>query len=275
MGKLCYLFLVSCLIGFALPTFADTTPDGQPILYCPHHVECSTDGKISSCHLSDNLYETWGAPESIGRVIKGVYELKIVDAAYQNDSLTRCGTFDARCIYTSIDNYGMEHMIMLRVNGCYTEKNNNSFQALIVPMSQWSVSWGTQAECLSNNPKTCPLIESPEITYLSQYPGTTRGSDGQGFYWNNETALPNEISYYKLLDLCGATTVCEVNIGKYSNVEHKFELTGMVTLNLMTPDIVKIDHIDTDVSSPCTLKKKEPFNTIYCEPKKLIGATNE
>ncbi len=53
-----------CLIGFSLPAFADTTPDGQPILYCPQTVECDllAFNPVAGCHLSDNPYEMWGSP---------------------------------------------------------------------------------------------------------------------------------------------------------------------------------------------------------------------
>lgn len=71
-------FLILYFSSFTLPAFSETLLDGQPVLYCPNHIECAADGKLESCHLSDNQYEFWGNPGNRGRVVKGIYRLKEV-----------------------------------------------------------------------------------------------------------------------------------------------------------------------------------------------------
>ncbi|WP_131779197.1 hypothetical protein [Legionella bozemanae] len=255
------IFTLFCLIGFSLPVFADTTPDGRPVLYCPDHIDCSFDGKLDSCHMSDNPYGTWRIYTNEGRVTKGTYRLKNVKSSYQifypgdNPDPTVCS-------YSKIDDRGIEKLIRVKIKGVWSSEDYspNFFEAFLSHISAWSIR-GWDAECFSDNPQICPFVELPEIALISLVKG--KGYPGRLFYWS-ETQSAEILSYQMLLNLCGPTTACKINIGEVDGLN--FKNNGIVTLNIMRPDIVTVVDLYTSPSSPCTLKKKEPFNTIYCEP---------
>ncbi|MCW8471488.1 hypothetical protein OQJ19_12645 [Fluoribacter gormanii] len=263
------IFSVVCLIGFTLPVLADTTPDGRPILYCPNQIECNQDRKLDSCHMSNNPFSVWRITSNEGLVVKGIYKLKHVISLYQVGGSPQHTSYTF-CKYNLIDNQQIEKFITVNLKFLTEDKKKkdyvpNSFEASLSGVAQWSVI-GWNAECLSDNPKSCPLVEFPEIAL-----DDTDVVWGRVFYWNKNGGFASGVlSYEKLLDLCGATNVCKINIGEHDGQDRdgtmKFKHNGVVTLNILRPDIVTIVSIDTAATSSCTLKKKEPFNTIYCEP---------
>ena len=261
-----YKYIVIVLTFLSSVTLADTTQNGQPILYCPHHIECFTDGKLDSCLLSDNFSEAWLNPTNFGRVIKGKYNLKKVNSIYQQSTPYSYWT---RCNYSMTDSHGVEKLMEVGIKaGSNGPENNeymfNHFEVYLSNISSWSVS-GWDAECFSNDPHACPLIEHPEITYIA----TDKDMNDRGqLYWNESEYGTSTIFYDRLLDICGATSICKINIGKFDYKARKYERYGTVTLDIALPDVVKIVNIDTAPLSTCIIKKKEPFNTIYCDPKK-------
>ena len=252
-----------CFFCFSLPSFSDTTPDGQSILYCPQEIQCMVSGKIDTCYVSDDPYEIWGRgyPYNEGRIVKGVYKFKKAFSSYQKDQPDNRPIAD--CLYSNTDKLGVERLMQLYYGGGYY------FEAFLNITSQWSVL-GYNAECLTNNPQLCPFVEFPEISYFSE-----KNKYGYFKIYYNESN-PNyylpQLSYNQLLSACGATSVCKIDVAISTDQSggsqgDKINI-GTVTVDISKPDFVKIVNIDTFPSSDCTLKKKEPFNTIYCEPKK-------
>lgn len=255
------ILFVLCFIGLSLPVFSETTQDGQHILYCPHHIDCSVDGKLESCHMSDNQYGVWENPWNNGRVGKGIYSLKKVVSKYQLELFND----ETICQYSLDDHQGIEKLMTVMIKGAgdgnYTP---NIFNAFLGNSSQWSVT-GWHADCLSSDPKLCPLVETPEIAYWSQ------SSENTYMYVSGGVFSQSTLSYNRLLSVCGASSICYVDIGEFENDTpegRKFKLSGSVRVDLSLPDIINIVSISTIPTSPCIYKKKEPFNTIYCEAKK-------
>lgn len=259
------------LTVFSSDVFADMTPNSQPILYCPHHIECTMDGKLESCLLSDNDYGVWGKPFNTGRVVKGIYTLKNATASYQTRDAGTNGNPNgqlASCNYSMISSQRVEKLMTVYISHQQVVSENYYspvfFEAFLSSDSQWSVS-GEKADCISDNPKSCPLTEIPEISLNYRIIGS---NINRSFYWEDNSHLntviirSNRISYDGLLSLCGATTSCKVNIGE-NNREHT--PNGVITLDISQPDVVKVVYIQTDKSSSCILKKATRFNTIICE----------
>lgn len=272
-------FLMFYLIGFSLPVFAETMSDSKPILTCPQEIQCMVNGKIDTCYVSDDPYEIWNSRyiNNYGRILKGIYKFKkSVSYFYQSGYMAKhsksskaksLGTdFPDMCLYTNTDSLGVERLIGL--NAIYS-----FFEPFLNTTSQWSVVGvgedTYESSCLSNSPQECPLVEIPEISYKSE-----KNKYGGFKYYrdeNNPNYWANMVVYSDLLSTCGATSVCKIDVGvSTENCSGGCNKTtiGTVTVDISKPDFVKIVNIDTAPLSDCVLKKKEPFNTIYCEPKK-------
>lgn len=253
------LLLVSSVFGIASPSFAYTTTDDRPIIYCPQHIECTAERKLDSCKLSDNKYGIWSIGGAEGRVANGIYKLKSVDSLYQYDGYngTDLNTVSS-CNYSLIDNQGTEKIIHAYpiMNGGY----HIIFDALLTKMSQWTVS-GWNAKCLAHKILECPLTEVPEIMYLpSDYDKQVSFK-----YYDNSSQdnYAGRLLYNQLLYTCGATSLCKIDVA----IGWQRVYAGSLTVDISKADFVKIVSLDTDPSSNCILKKKEPFNVIYCDPQ--------
>lgn len=273
MKKLKYL--ICCFIVFSLPGFAASTIDNKPILTCPRTVECDLDpskGASNQCHLSDNPYKMWGKPYSGGMHLnKGSYKLKKV--------LFDRGQYWPVCQYFLNEKQPSPISVSILNGGTAGDGStavldgySNQFKAISTDFSKWSGS-STNDVCLSNNPSECPLVEIPEVAIarIGQSP-TLRFYFIENDGWETKCITFSVLQYKDLYNRCGATSSCTLNIGTCYDYmpEHPFSY-GTVTLDISNPDSIKIDSIDTDSSivNLYTLKKLEPFNTIYLENKIL------
>ncbi len=262
------IFLVLCLIGIPFSTFAITTSNNQPIVNCPRNITCATEGQASSCKISDNSYEIWREhPYESNLIIKGTYRLYMVKSGYKHSR----GQF---CIYSIYDDHNIWKSVTLypkdydplrggwKYGSTKLIANFTDSSSWINPQEFQGEAFCESAQDQPLNPKACPLVEEPRLLY-----SPAEKSDPAGFYYGNSFNLI-EIDYNTLLSTCGATTVCKINVGNYYLYKDKYYLDqnyGTVTVDTMVPDVLTINNLKTDNDSPCTLKKKEPFNTIYCE----------
>ncbi len=265
MKKLTFFLLLGLHAIYSI-AFAGDSPN-LSLVYCPHEIQCMDNGKVESCHLSDNSYELWNATNMRygGRIVKGVYKFKQAYSYYQNDSIKSQSVinqnpgFSYPCLYQNIGNDGVERLI-----GIFA-KNFVSLEPVLSSASnQWTVV-GYQANCFSNSPLLCPLTEQPEISLLS-LSGLNEFAFKYYLNENNPNYYGVQATYDRLLSICGATSICKIEVGKSDGISRYINI-GSVTVDLSRPDIVHIIGVDTIASSSCTLKKKEPFNVIYCETK--------
>ncbi|WP_133128539.1 hypothetical protein [Legionella nagasakiensis] len=274
-------FLIFCLISFSIPAIAKKTSEGQTILSCPKEIQCMINGKVNTCYVSDDPYKVWatGLLTNYGRIVKGIYKFKKSFSPFYEhghmvklDSIKSMSTdiYDT-CQYSNTDTQGVERLIGL------SPGYNYHFEPFLNTLNQWSI-FGTyndgddsyESDCLSDNPLLCPLVENPEIGYLSE-------KNKYGYFKiyhneNNPNYWSSLVTYNQLLSTCGATTKCKIDVATSTeqcggSCMDKINI-GTVTVDISKPDFVKIVNVNTLSSSDCTLKKKEPFNTIYCEPKK-------
>ncbi|MDP3559302.1 MAG: hypothetical protein Q8R79_02995 [Legionellaceae bacterium] len=275
------IFLVLYLIGFTLPSFAETMPDGQIILNCPKEIQCMVDNIIDTCYLHDNSYEIWDRTSlhNYGHTVKGLYKFKgSFSFFYQRGHVAKhsesaqtnglTSSIRDNCIYSNTDNLGVERLIGLNPRYGFLEPFLNA-------TSQWSivgiVEDSYESTCLSENPSLCPLMKTPGITYIAN-------KNNPGYFKcyydeNNPNHYDTEASYSNLLSTCGVTSGCKIDVA-IPDGGWPYKKIGTVTVDITIPNFVKIVSIDTEPSSNCTLKKKDPFNAIYCEPKKKSGVIN-
>ena len=279
------VFLVFCLIGLPLLTFANTTPDDKPIVNCPKEIQCMVNGKIDKCYVSEDPYGIWssGQTANYGRVIKGIYKFKkAFSFNYQYGYMTAnkkvakgasTEIYDT-CQYSNTDSLGVERLIGLSTRLTFIEPFLNL-------TNQWSVVGisgdGYESSCLSFDPQLCPFVELPVISYISE-------KNKYGFFKHyydelNPNYYSNPIFYNQLLSNCGATSLCRIDVAistdqSSGSAGGKINI-GTITVDITKPDFVKIVNIDNVSSSDCILKKKEPFNAIYCEPKKKTSVVNQ
>ncbi|WP_133134344.1 hypothetical protein [Legionella santicrucis] len=228
---------------------------------------------MRNCELSDNIYGVWGKPEYFSgnpRLITGIYKLEEVVGLG-----THSGWGSPECHYRIHEKQPMPIIVSINTqfeNNPANTYYRNIFTAYQSELSGWSGE-GREKKCLSDNPIVCPIVETPEISMLFQYE-----MQSIMFYFPQDNAggfEPNfgrthTLSYEKLHEICGATSNCIIDIGSCDQQDDHCSSWGTVSLDISTPNIVKIDQINTSPLgiSQCTFKKKEPFNTIYCDFKK-------
>ncbi|HEN5567385.1 TPA: hypothetical protein U6344_003111, partial [Legionella pneumophila] len=203
------IFLIFYLTSFSFPTFAEKTPDGQTILFCPDIVECDSTS-VKSCHLSNNPHEIWGDPSYSyynGKLMKGIYKLKEV-LLYNMDGwphgFPKCHYYinekQPSPIVVSFGEYDSNKKYNYR----------NYFTLFLSESSKWDIDGN--ARCLSDNPLSCPMIEAPEIATLNNV--------NYSFYYLNENSdwepnfiYRNQLSYDQLFKICGSTSSCIIDMG--------------------------------------------------------------
>lgn len=272
-----FIYLILGLIGLSFPAFAETTSDGRTIVNCPKEVQCMVNGKIETCYASDDPYKIWegGYTRNYGRIVKGVYKYKKSYSrwyewgyveAYKNSAKANSSAtdFGDECLYSYTDDLGVERLIGLN-------SNVTRLSPFLDTTSLWSIIGSDtdayDGNCLSNNPQLCPLAEIQGISYKSE-----KEKYGSFKYYYNETnpnSYSSQLDYKQLLLTCGATSVCKIDVAIRKDMStYLFTNVGTLTIDISKPNLVKIVGVDTDTSSDCTLKKKEHFNIIYCEPKR-------
>jgi len=278
--KYLLLYLLTC----SMPVLAETTPEGLPILYCPDTVECMDSGEINRCYVSEDPYQLWGSGQTVkksyGDIVKGVYKFKkAFSLNYQNGDMGARKSVSPKlydmCQYSNTDNLGVERLIGL--NAKYT-----IFEPFLNITNQWSIAGiahgNYESNCLFNSARLCPLVELPEISYISEK--NEYGLFGICGNKYDPDCYKSQLNYNQLLSTCGATSVCKIDVfnSHIKDYMQRYEAYfGTVTVDVSSPDLVKIINIDTsqNSSSNCTLKRKEPFNAIYCEPKKKTDAASQ
>lgn len=246
--------------------------DNQPI-YCPNEVICELDGEIDSCHVSDDPYSIWFVTDnySWGSNIKGIYKfnssnpvpihlmLSLTKSTLKSNPLIeRIGT----CRYTIIDSLGNEKDIT-------AFEWPNFFTPLLGPETKWeSVIMGDDPipwpSCVSNDPKLCPLAVIPALVYDNSY------SNDVGYFQpiNSPIEYQSRFFYSELVSICGESLICTLNIIRQDTKDtHRYILAGSVTVDISTPNEIKIIQLQTDLNSTCILKRKDAFDRIYCDPK--------
>lgn len=243
------------------------------IIYCPNEIKCEADGDISSCQVSDNPQNIWFVTSnwSWDPNIKGIYRFNSsnpfpfsgvitkLKSIFKNKKLIEgFGT----CRYTIIDTLGNEKDITAQENRVF-------FTALLGSETKWEVvnnndnTFSIQ-NCISNDPKLCPLVLVPTLTY------ETKNNDWAYFqYENRPITYADHLFYFDLISMCNEPSSCKFSIMKEDpDNRGKHILTGSVTVDISILNEINIINLETDPNSHCTLKKREPFNLIYCDPNK-------
>jgi len=260
-----FLFII-----FSKSVYADNTPYGQPILYCPQLIECTRADDLTSCSLSDNESDMWrNAPLNGGQIAEGTYTLKKVESVYQSTKIRPIPT----CTYSYTDVQNVEKLLSITIK---TKENTNdewdyypiSITAYLGKTSMWNI-YGENASCISENPLWCPLVQAPEIAYLNNpRPSILFGL----FYSDNHLDGKKMFTYQELINRCGPSSSCKLKVGLVDWFEYNlYTRTGTMILNLQSPDIITVVSLKTSSISPCTLKQKGALNLIYCEPTKVPG----
>lgn len=87
-----------------------------------------------------------------------------------------------------------------------------------------------------------------------------------------------QVGYKQLLATGGTTSVGKIDAAirrSSGSCGEDMIKIGSVTIDISKPNLVRIVHLDTDSSSDCSLRKKERFNIIYCEPKRKSSVSVE
>lgn len=253
-------FLIICFVGSFFSAYAEKTSDDQVILVCPKTVECDSNN-ISTCSLSDNPYDFWNKPIYNGKLIKGTYRLR--EVTYSEYKIPVCN-------YFIHDRQPMPIKVSYDINTPWKRKYNyiNYFTPLRTDSSKWNGDSIYNYKCSSDSPSLCPLVEAPEIVTLNTvglwfyYPINSYSEFGQNF------KIFHRLNYEQLQKICGINSSCIIDVGNCDQLGDDCLHLGTVNLDLSTLNIVRVDQVTNDSSNLlCALKKKEPFNTIYCEPK--------
>ena len=232
----------------------------QSILLCPRYVEC-TDTNIRSCHISDDQYNIWVKPNYQGqKLLKGVYKFK---EAIANGDMPGWPI----CKYYLNDNQPFPITVGMEYDPERKYNLITSFQPLISEKSRWKFIENNPINCIAEDVHHCSFIEAPEIT-------TINGVQMRFYFpnpnneWEPNYIVSSRLSYEELYKICGVTSNCMVQIGECGVIGDFCNLFGEVDLDISNPQHVKINQLITNPLSPrsCTLKKREPFNTIVCEP---------
>jgi len=76
----------------------------------------------------------------------------------------------------------------------------------------------------------------------------------------------NLMKYGNLVEFCGTSPRCELEVETYSMPQDRFFIAGNIVLDLTIPNIIKVVNVSLGKNSACYLqKRKESFNTIYCK----------
>ncbi|HDO8025964.1 TPA: hypothetical protein P5J54_002061 [Legionella pneumophila] len=257
-----------CLYSLSLPVYSESTPDGQPILYCPNSVKC--DFKLygtERCRVMDNPSEVWGGYTFSGpKLLEGIYKFKRVEVSAEKRPV---------CKYYLNDKQPAPLDISLNdPNSNYpttTTRYINKFNPFLAEGTSWT---GTNfgMSCSSNDPKHCPLTEEPEITVTSNgsksFDMVFYFASGNDSEWEPKFKSSSILSYNELYDLCGSTSECIIDIGESSACRDGFDCLqlGTVSLDLSNPNVVKINKTTSSIPYLSIMQKK-PFNTLYSELK--------
>lgn len=249
MKKIAYISLILCCYMLSSIAITYGAQDNH-ILFCPQQVVCSEEGQLKSCNPTDTPYpEYWFIQSSEGDIVKGVYNLKKVTSSYQSPELHG----ESKCQYNNIEN-GIERLITVQQTGV------NAFEAFYDKTTQWNIV-GYNAECLSNNPQSCLLIEKPELVF------TSNGQWAADFYTVDkpQTPIPPPMSYDAAVSACNNMKQCELRVHTKS-VQGGFD-AGSIVIDLTNNNIIKVVKVTPRADALCIIEKKEPFNTIYCVKK--------
>lgn len=244
MNKTTATLLIIISLFFPIFAYPDTTPDEQPTLYCPQQINCTVDGQLDSCEIEGDTAKYWmfGPDANNGRIVKGIYNFKSVDAKYE---IPIIDYREPVCQYTNQEE-NIERLIKLDKAAI-----QNKFMASPSSSTQWSIV-GYQGSCISNDPKQCPLTESPELVF--DYNGVSAF-----FYLEASHIAINYLSYESALEACGNISNCEMSVKtRYPN---GFD-AGSVVIDVTESNVIKVVSITSSASSPYKLEKEDPFNTI-------------
>lgn len=246
MKKICFIYSIVILSVFSSVSLADNTQYPPAILYCPFKIICSINNKLDSCNIEGNLFQYWKIVANEGKVIKGTYNLKKVESKYQFPEIIG----EVFCQYNNIEN-GIERLINV------WKFVPNNFEAYYTKTTKWNII-GYQAECFSDNPQSCPLIEKPELIF------TTNGYWTADFYTKNNPYIPIRVpmTYEAAVSACGSISQCEINVHTKS-AQGGFN-AGYVIIDLTINDFIKIVKVSPTTGANCKIEKIEPFNTINC-----------
>jgi hypothetical protein len=236
------MFVLSCQ---AYSHYPDKTPDGKNLIYCPQHIECLKDDDIDSCNVSDDKYKVWSQPEAFSSVTKGVY-------SFLKANVDPFG--DNTCNYQSLLPHVRKTIHVYPIeSGLFKPSLWN------LEFSDWYF-YDNEAICESEEAIYCPWETSLQALRLSEN-GTTTNLN---FSINNRD-YGRSFTYDQILDACGATSLCYVDIVSMKNIQ------GSLRVDTTMPDTINIVNISMTPESSCTFKRKEPFNTIYCDSNQKIS----
>ncbi|HAT3877925.1 hypothetical protein [Legionella brunensis] len=260
------------LLFFLISTTVFANPINQKLtVHCPKSVECNDnpyDGYYR-CHASNDEYNMWGVPE-YGSIYypSGNYKLEKVKAElFPNGDIT--------CFYRINNKQPLDMTIKLRRQLDHFQTFDegtlitNTFSPIQNDLSHWVVNGGN-AICESNNTFNCPMTEVPEVVI------SRRASGSLSFFWpsNDQSGFEapfvtsGRLDFNSLKELCGITSTCILNVGHCSPDKDYCEVQGIVSIDLSNADGIQINEINAVPSSPvyCNFKRREPFNTLDCEP---------
>lgn len=233
-------------------SYANVNQNNDVIQYCPEKIECTVAGKLDSCRIVGDTYNIWQLGSFVPE--KGTY---IFQKAYAKYNIPKPHPYRPSCSYSNF-NGKVEKQHMLSLNN----KLDTSFQAYLDSASLWKVL-EYDAECVSDDPKLCPLSEIPEVVIISNIYSTSYFPEFR--FKPTNTRIYNPMSYNDAVAVCGNISRCDITV--IENSQTGTYEAGYITLDLTHADTIKLLNITSYEPSRCALMKKEPFNIIYCQSR--------
>ena len=255
-----YLYTIFAIF-YGVTCYASTKT--APTIYCPPQIKCTKKGDPSSCKYEKiNNFVEFGEPYSEAPVVSGVYTLSEVSSSFlQMVPLGRHSLIASAfaCRYKNIDSHlPIERSLFL------PPIIPASFEASLETGALWNVV-DLEAKCITEDALKCPIRQLPEISLASL---SLKDTSADVRLIKDGVEYRQRISYETLLEICGATSMCKIDIKdvRYNEVEQK----GFVLLDISTPDNVKIVYIDDADLTSIKLSQDTNFNIIYWRNNKDI-----
>lgn len=261
--------LIIVLISFNHIVYA------EEIIYCPSLAQCDKE-EFSSCKAKssksdiDPHPEYWkndGGGSGGESIIKGEYKFTYAQVLNPTTRLPR-----VECVYGKQSNYGTQYISL----GMSDELAGTYFDSFLKKSNnKWDVDITRHlAQCNSDYPSFCPIMNIPDLIY--SFNESEKRTIGKHTILRIKNAPYNEVGdsfgfltsmkYETLLEFCGTSPRCELEVETYSMPQDRFFIAGNVVLDLTIPNKIKVVGFLLAKNSACNLqKRKEPFNTIYCK----------
>lgn len=245
----------------------------EEIIYCPSLAQCTKEnfssckakGSVSDIDPHPEYWKIHGGGGGGEIIIKGEYKFKSAQILNPGRKLPR-----VECIYNKKSSYGTQNIRL----GMADEFTDTYFEPFLNKSnSKWDVDLThNHAQCNSDYPSLCPVINIPDLIY--SFNKSEKKTAGKHTILRVKNAPYNEIGesfnflklmkYETLLEFCGASPRCELEVETYNMPKDRFFIAGIVVLDLTITKKIKVVEFSRGRNSACSLQKN-PFNTIYCK----------